>query len=44
MKQGIQNRRKKWLARVGSVAFLVFLFKGLMWLAVPSVLALHTCR
>jgi len=29
----------KWTKRVGIVAFLFFLIKGLMWLVVPSLIA-----
>ena len=35
-KRGVHSR---WLARAGTAAFLFFLIKGLLWLAVPGVIA-----
>jgi len=31
--------RAKWTKRVGFVAFLFFLIKGLIWLVIPSIIA-----
>jgi hypothetical protein len=38
------SKRTKWVGRLGAAAFLFFLIKGLMWLAVPAVLALWAAR
>jgi len=34
-----QNQFIVWLKRLGVVGFLFFLFKGLMWLLVPVLIA-----
>jgi hypothetical protein len=31
--------KMKWTKRIGLVAFLFFLIKGLMWLVIPSIIA-----
>jgi len=33
-----------WLQRLGVAGFLFFLIKGLLWLAVPGLLAYLGCR
>ena len=30
-----QKSRRRWLGRLGAVAFLFFLIKGLLWLLLP---------
>jgi len=35
----IDSPKIKWSKRIGLVAFLFFLIKGLVWLLIPSILA-----
>ncbi len=30
---------RRWLARIGLLGFLFFLFKGLLWLMIPALVA-----
>lgn len=34
-----ENTTTRWTKRIGTVAFLFFLVKGLLWLIVPAVVA-----
>ncbi len=36
---GFWGRARRWTARFGVAGFLFFLVKGLLWLAIPAILA-----
>ncbi len=36
---GYWGRARRWTARFGVAGFLFFLVKGLLWLAIPAILA-----
>ncbi|GJQ25111.1 MAG: hypothetical protein HBSAPP02_01430 [Phycisphaerae bacterium] len=36
---GFWIRARRWTARLGMAGFLFFLVKGLLWLAIPAILA-----
>lgn len=36
---GFWGRARRWTARFGMAGFLFFLVKGLLWLAIPAILA-----
>jgi hypothetical protein len=38
------SRWRRWLARLGVAGLLFFLLKGLLWLAVPSLVLAKACQ